>query len=236
MEQRPSSNPLEEPASDYRPGSAFPSGSNPPPGSAFPSGSSFPPTPAAAPVRPARPRGRLASIFSGSAILALAALVAVGGVTFAIGRLTAPTAAAATNRTGGNGFNFGNGPRASGAPGAGRQGGPGGFFGGGGAGLTIRGTVTSITADTLTLTLTSGATVEIPLQSSTTYHAQTAGTKSDVQSGKEDLDQLDVANGGGGGGGAGGSAGASPGTNGAGRIGPARDITVVAPRLNLATL
>ena len=88
--------------------------------------------------------------------------------------------------------------------------------------------MTSITADTLTLTLTSGATVEIPLQSSTTYHAQTAGTKSDVQSGKEVLVQLDVG-GGGGGAGAGGSAGASPGRNGVGRIGPARDITLVAP-------
>jgi hypothetical protein len=193
---------------------------------------SFPPAPVSTTPSPVHPRSRRSALFSGSAILVLAALVAVGGVTFAVGRLTAPTAAAAarTGIGGGNGNfgngNFGNGPRASGAPGAGRQGGLGGIFGGG-AGLTVRGTVTSVTADALTLTLPSGATVEIPLQASTTYHDQSAGTKSDVQTGREVLVQLSGANGSGGN--APGSAGSSPAPSGGQRLGAAQDVTVVAP-------
>ena len=41
------------------------------------------------------PTTRRSAIFSGSALLVVAALVAVGGVTFAVGRLTAPVAASA---------------------------------------------------------------------------------------------------------------------------------------------
>src|SRR5881628_1412493 len=101
------------------------------------SSASFGPAPVTSTGPAARPLSRRSAFFSGSAILVLAALVAVGGVTFAVGRLTAPVAAAATGRgngtgNGGNGFNFGNGTRPSGAPGAGRQGGLGGLFGAGG--------------------------------------------------------------------------------------------------------
>ena len=119
------------------------------------------------------PTTRRSAIFSGSALLVVAALVAVGGVTFAVGRLTAPVAASAAAR-GNGGAAFGNGARPSGAPGFGRQGGLGGVFAGGSGGLSIRGTVASVTADTLTITLASGTTVQIPLEASTTYHRQGA--------------------------------------------------------------
>ena len=186
----------------------------------------FDPHPAPLPAASvgAGPTTRRSAIFSGSALLVVAALVAVGGVTFAVGRLTAPVAAVAAAR-GNGGAAFGNGARPSGAPGFGRQGGLGGAFAGGSGGLSIRGTVTSVTADTLTITVASGTTVQIPLEASTTYHSQVAGSKTDVQSGKQVIVQL---NGLGGGGGAAGPT-ASPNIGASSRIGPAQDVTVVSP-------
>ena len=97
-------------------------------------------------------------------VLVVAAIFAVGGIGFAAGRVTAPTsdAVAGGNRTGGNGSagQFGNG----GAPGAGFGGAFGGGFGAGGAGITIRGEVVSVTADQLTLKLASGQTVTDPAE------------------------------------------------------------------------
>lgn len=186
----------------------------------------FNPHPEPLPAAPvgSGPTTRRSAIFSGSALLVVAALVAVGGVTFAVGRLTAPVAAAAAG--GGNGGGaFGNGARPSGAPGFGRQGGLGGAFGGGSGALSIRGTVTSSTADTLTVTLDSGTTVQIPLNASTTYHSQVAGSKTDVQSGKQVIVQLNGLGGGGGGGGG----TASPNPSASSRIGAAQDVTVVSP-------
>ncbi len=84
-------------------------------------------------------------------ILVVAVVVAVGGVAFAIGRNTAPVAAASGR---GNGA-FGNGNFARGSFTPGASGGPGGgFFGGlrGDGGLSLTGTVQSMTADTLTIT------------------------------------------------------------------------------------
>jgi hypothetical protein len=150
-------------------------------------------------------------------VLGLAAVVAVGGLAFAAGRLTAPAAASATgfDRTGTNGRGFnGNFPRASGA-----VGGLGGAFRGGG-GLGITGTVTAVTSDSITIQLASGQTVSIPTTSSTTYHQQTAGSASDVQVGKQV--QVDVARNTSGSGGA----QASPGA-GFGNFGAASSVTVL---------
>ena len=64
-----------------------------------------PPTPVSAVVRP-RTAARSGTFLNG--ILVVAALVAVGGVAFGVGRATAPAAAGATG-TGRTGFGTGNG-------------------------------------------------------------------------------------------------------------------------------
>jgi len=123
-----------------------------------------------------------------NAALALALAVAIGGIGFAAGRMTAPASAAGAN--GGNGFRFGGGGQGGYFPGgAGAFGGNGGAggaggrgaFGGGGA--SIQGTVDSISADTLTLKLANGQTIQIALDGTTTYHAQTTAASSDVKTG-----------------------------------------------------
>jgi hypothetical protein len=150
-----------------------------------------PVVPAAAPIPLVKPRssGRFLN-----AILAIALVVAIGGVAFAVGRTTAPAAAA--NR--GN-FGAGNfpGPGASLAPGASAA--PGGLIGGGlgglGGGLTVSGTVQSVTSDTLTIETTSGQTVELGLDTDTTYHRKTDGAAADVATGSTVEVQLDFAGG-----------------------------------------
>ncbi len=187
-------------------------------------------------------------------VLALAVMVALGGVAFAAGRITAPASASA------NGTGFpGRGGTGNGAGGVGGVGGSGGAgFGGraggagalGGAGLTIQGTVTEVAADHVTIKLASGATVNVATDGTTTYHQQAAGASSDVAVGKTVQVELSGAGGfggfGGRGGGAGagasppaavgggttgGNAGASPAAPGASaatpQLGPAKDITVV---------
>ncbi len=155
-----------------------------------------PVVPAAAPIPLVKPRssGRFLN-----AILAIALVVAVGGVAFAVGRTTAPAAAATGNR--GN-FGAGNflGPGASLAPGASAA--PGGLIGGGqgglgglGGGLTVSGTVQSVTSDTLTIETTSGQTVELGLDTDTTYHRKTDGAAADVATGSTVEVQLDFAGG-----------------------------------------
>src|SRR5450830_780764 len=70
-------------------------------------------------------------------LLAVGLLVAVGGVTFAVGRVTAPAEAASTRGGLGNG-GFGNGGAGAGGTGAGGAGfGRGGF----GGGVLVTGTV-----------------------------------------------------------------------------------------------
>ena len=179
-----------------------------------------PVAPEPAPVvrpRPTQPQRR--SIAS-SLVLGLAAVVAVGGLAFAAGRLTAPTAAAASGLTGdrANGGGFGNGefPRPSGATGAGF----GGLRGAGGFG--IQGTVTAVASDHLTLQLANGTTIDIPLTSATTYHQQTTGSASDVQVGKQVQVQLQRNTSGGNPG-----AAASPGAGGSASLGAASSVTVL---------
>ncbi|HYL41376.1 MAG TPA: hypothetical protein VET90_08715 [Candidatus Binatus sp.] len=135
-------------------------------------------------------------------VLALAIAVAIGGIGFAAGRMTAPVSAAgAGNRTfGGGQFPNGQAPNGQGpngqapngqAPGA-AQGGDGfpGFGDDGGlrslfgaGGTSIQGTVRSINGNILTLALANGRTFQIALSGTTTYHAETSAAASDVQTG-----------------------------------------------------
>ena len=155
--------------------------------------------------------GRVVNLALGAALA-----IAVAGVAFAVGRGTAPVAAA----TGGRG--------AFGGPGASVQPGGQGFRGGFGADsrLSISGTVTAISADSMTITTSSGATVEVSISGNTTYHQQAAATSADVTTGKTVV--VEVAGFGGRGGGGGGSAGSSPAPSGGTTTAPtATDITVV---------
>lgn len=166
---------------------------------------------------PARRRGRDPLTL----IMFAAAFVALAGVGFAVGRVTAPAAApAGFGGRGGNGFNFPGGsfaPDASGAAGAGL-----GRFAGG---VSIQGTITEVTADHITLKLTNGSSVTIPVDTKTAYHHQTSATSSDVQSGVSVIVQL-TAGVGGGGGGLQPNASGAPGTGGR-AISPASDVTIV---------
>ena len=131
-------------------------------------------------------------------LLLIAGMVAIGGLAFAAGRVTAPTAAAAAVPSGGFG-NFGNGfGRPSLAPGETFN--PGNFGGGGlgrgGAGALaggVTGTVQSVNGSTLTLLLSTGSTVTIDLSGSTTYHNETPGSSSDVKVGTKVQVQINTA-------------------------------------------
>lgn len=162
----------------------------------------------------------------GTIALLVAAFIAAAGLAFAAGRLTAPAAAASgiSGPTGGFGF----GPGRSLAPGQTFP--TGGQFGGGRAfagGLTVRGEVTSIASDSITVKMDDGTTLQIPLNSSTTYHQATSSTSSAVAVGDEVAVQAGPATSTSGGAGA--TPAASPGAGGLGQfqLSPATDVTVV---------
>ena len=169
--------------------------------------------PAAVAPTPVARRSRSARLLN--VALAGAVALAIAGVAFAAGRLTAPPSVTAGN--------FGNGggqflPGGNGQNGQnGRPNGAGGLFNGG---LTLEGTVESVTDTTLTLKTASGQTIQIALDGSTTYHAQTDATASDVTTGGKVLVRL---NGRGGLGGANGG----PTPSGAPTSPTAGDVTVV---------
>lgn len=144
-----------------------------------------PAPPEAAPPEPVRPaiavRARPAA---GSrwlnVALGAALLVAVAGVAFAVGRATAP--ASAGTATTGNGFGgFGNGNGFPGREGSFDPNGRGNGLGGGG--LSIEGTVESVTADALTVRTASGQTITIGLGSGTAYHRQADASAADITTG-----------------------------------------------------
>ncbi len=177
-----------------------------------------PPQPSLDPVRPTISTPRRSS--SGrwlNLLLGVAAAVAIGGVAFAVGRSTAPTAPAAGFRNGGAfpGGSF----NPTGSGGLGRNGNGAGFLGAGG--LTVEGTVQSVTGDTLTIATANGRTVEVSLGSDTQYHQQAAGSASDVTTGSKVSVRLDLAGRGQGNGNQGGNGTA------AGPTGTASDVTVV---------
>ena len=155
-------------------------------------------------------------------LLAVGLLVAVGGVTFAVGRVTAPAAAASTRGDFGNG-GFPNG--GTGANGAGT----GGAGLGRGGGVLVTGTVDSVSGTTMTLKEANGSTVTVNLAGTTTYHAQATATAADVTAGKQVQVQVAVA-GGFGAPGASPVAGASPAAGGTTtRTVTATDVTLVTP-------
>ena len=106
--------------------------------------------------------------------LVAALAVAVGGVAFAIGRVSASN----PTLTGPGGLVVrGQGPDGpDGGPIA--PGGPGRIDVGGG--LSIDGTVTAIDGDTLTITTDTGETQTIALDDTTTYRTATEGTSDDI--------------------------------------------------------
>jgi hypothetical protein len=167
---------------------------------------SAPPGPLSGRLSPAKGRSRWVDI-----AFAVAALVAVAGISFAGGRLTAPAARAA----GFGGRGDLGGPGGSFAPGGSAG---AGFRGGGGFGgvQAFEGAVVEITADHLTIKLDSGQTLQIPVSATTAYHSQAAASASDVHAGGRVLIQLQprVA----------GSTGAPT-----GQLAPASEITLISP-------
>jgi hypothetical protein len=129
------------------------------------------------------------------ALLLVAALVAVGGIGFAIGHLTAPSNSTTDGANGANGRGNGGFSRPSLAPGQTLD--PGQFGGGLGngrglAGGSVSGTVQSIDGSKLTVKLANGSTVTIDLSASTTYHNETAASSSDVKAGGTVTVQIDT--------------------------------------------
>jgi hypothetical protein len=122
-------------------------------------------------------------------LLVIAALVAVGGIGFALGHLTAPSASANANATGRGGFgrNF-----PSLAPGQTLN--PGSFGRTGLAGVSggISGTVQSVSPTSMTVQLANGTSVTIDLSGTTTYHGETSATSGQVQVGTSVTVQLDT--------------------------------------------
>jgi hypothetical protein len=134
------------------------------------------------------------------ALLFVAALVAVGGIGFAVGHLTAGTTTAANPNANGAGGRNGGFNRPSLAPGqtfnVGNVGNvPNGGFGGAGRGVaggTVSGTVQSVDGSTLTIKLANGTTVTLDLSGSTTYHNETAASSTDVKAGSTVTVQIDT--------------------------------------------
>jgi preprotein translocase subunit YajC len=127
-------------------------------------------------------------------LLFLAALVAVGGIGFALGHLTAPSANAAAPSFGGRGFGR-NGAFPSLAPGqtfnpADAAGGLGRAGGLGGSGVT--GTVQSVDGSTMTIQLSNGTSVTVDLSGSTTYHSTAPASADQVKVGSSVTVQIDT--------------------------------------------
>jgi hypothetical protein len=149
------------------------------------------------PVRPVRPQKQDRTTL---ALLLVAAMVAVGGLGFAAGHLTAsPTPGAQpTFARGGGGFGRGGGGFPSLAPGQTFNPGQfGGGFGGGTRGFGgvtggISGTVQSIDGSTMTIQLASGQTVTVDLSGSTTYHSTTPASADQVKVGSSVTVEIDT--------------------------------------------
>jgi len=180
--------------------------------------------PVPVPVAAQAPTGRSGSSRALNILLGAAVLIAAVGVAFAVGRTTAPTQTASS---GGQGrvFAGGNGPNASFAPNGGFPG--GGTAGGRGFGLaggiSVQGTVDSVSADSITIKTSTGTTITVGLDSSTTYHQQAPATQADVTAGKTVILQLSGGGfrpgGFGGGNGSGGNGGTGNGNGGNGGSG-----------------
>jgi hypothetical protein len=123
-------------------------------------------------------------------LLIIAALVAVGGIGFAFGHLTAPSASANALATGGRG-GF---ARPSLAPGqtfnAGQFGGGRGALGGIAGGVS--GTVQSVSGSAITIQEANGTSVTIDLSGNTTYHSAAPASSGDIKVGTSVTVQIDT--------------------------------------------
>jgi hypothetical protein len=126
---------------------------------------------------------------SSNLLLALAGVVAVAGIAFAGGRLTAPAAPATGN---GNLTGFPNGSFNPGQFPGGGQGVPGGGLGQTLGGGGLRGEVTAVSDTAITIQLESGQTVTVPVDASTDYQAASESTASDVVVGSNVVVQSEV--------------------------------------------
>ena len=126
-------------------------------------------------------------------LLFIAALIAVGGIGFALGHLTAPSTAAAANASG---RGFGGFARPSLAPGQTFDSSAfGGGAGRGGLGAVtggVSGTVQSVTGSTITIQEANGTSVTIDLSGTTTYHGEAPASPSDVKVGSSVTVQIDT--------------------------------------------
>ncbi len=114
---------------------------------------------------------------STSLLLLLAGAIAVGGLAFAGGRLTAPAAATSSRTANGQRFTgTGQGFTGTGQAFPGRDG-----FGG----ISLTGTVDAVSADSITLKLASGTSITIPLDAKTAYHKAAAAAAGDVTVGSQ---------------------------------------------------
>jgi hypothetical protein len=129
-------------------------------------------------------------------LLFVAALIAVGGIGFALGHVTAPGATGAANPSGGpGGFGgFGQGGIPSLAPGQTFNSSQFGGAPGNGAGVTggISGTVQSINGSTMTVQEADGTSVTVDLSGDTTYHGETSASSGDVKVGTSVIVQIDT--------------------------------------------
>lgn len=172
-------------------------------------GTTSPPPPPAV-TRPPSAR----KVSGGVLAVGLSALVAVGGLAFAIGRVTAP---AATTVVRGQLPGSGQLPSGSFVP--------GGMIRGALGGITISGTVTAVGDGELTIETSSGTELTIPVDDTTAYHAQADASADDIDDGTEV--QIQVEPGGGRGPAASPGAGAlEPGQGGL-SFGTATDVTIV---------
>jgi hypothetical protein len=142
---------------------------------------------------------------STTALLAIAAMVALGGIGFAVGRATAPdrSGTVTTNAATANGVPVqGAAPSGAAALGAIPSGLAGGLDDRGGPGVdgrlddgapTITGTVVSVSSSSMTIKLATGQTVTVATGSSTVYHAQTTAASTDVTAGASVVVQTSAA-------------------------------------------
>jgi hypothetical protein len=130
------------------------------------------------------------------ALLFIAAFVAVGGIGFALGHLTAPGTTAAAVPTGGRG-GFGGRAIPSLAPGqtfdTSQFGGGAGARGLGAVSGGVSGTVQSVSAGSITVQLANGTTETIDISGTTTYHSAAAASSTDIKVGTSVTVQIDTA-------------------------------------------
>lgn len=150
------------------------------------------PTPKKTPIAPKKQdRTTLALLF-------IAAFVAVGGIGFALGHLTAPSATAAANPSGRVGFAGGGRAIPSLVPGQTFDTSQFGGGAGGRGGLTavtggVSGTVQSVSAGSITVQLANGTTETIDISGTTTYHSAAAASSTDIKVGTSVTVQIDTA-------------------------------------------